>query len=338
MSAAPPRDDATANPPESFVQGQMQLVEEPPFEDPAALRATWGEGFGVADEVGRLRRVLVRPPGEEFAAMRAEDWDERVGALYDPGRYFWGDRTPPDRERLAAQHAGLVAALEAEGIEVVKAPALPERHSKAIYIRDPLVMLPCGAVVGRLAAQMRRGEEPHVTRMLAELGVPILRTIVGRGTLEGGSIMRLRPDVVALGTSIRCNAEGAAQLAETLGALGGELVTVPLGGYSIHIDGHLALVDVDKALVHAPGLPYELLQRLKALGYELLHIDAHEGWAINLLTLRPGRVLMSDECPRTAELLERRGVEVVPLAYDEVHKNGGGIHCSTHELWREPAS
>jgi N-dimethylarginine dimethylaminohydrolase len=199
-------------------------------------------------------------------------------------------------------------------------------------------MLGCGAVVGRLAAEMRRGEEAHVTRMLAELGVPILRTIVGRGTIEGGSVMRLRPGLLALGTSIRCNAEGAAQLAETLGALGGELVSVPLGGYSIHIDGHLALVDVDKALVHAPGLPHWFLMRLKALGYELLHVDAQEGWAVNLLTLRPGRVLMSDACPRTAELLERRGVEVVPLAYDEIHKNGGGIHCSTHELWREPAA
>jgi N-dimethylarginine dimethylaminohydrolase len=48
-------------------------------------------------------------------------------------------------------------------------------------------------------------------------------------------------------------------------------------------------------------------------------------------------VLIAADCPRTSERLERRGVEVVPIAYNEVHPNGGGIHCSTMELLREPA-
>jgi N-dimethylarginine dimethylaminohydrolase len=41
---------------------------------------------------------------------------------------------------------------------------------------------------------------------------------------------------------------------------------------------------------------------------------------------------------RTRELLESRGVEVVTTPYDEVQKGGGGIHCSTMELVREPAA
>jgi len=51
----------------------------------------------------------------------------------------------------------------------------------------------------------------------------------------------------------------------------------------------------------------------------------------------PNRLKLRADCPRTAERLERRGMEIVPIAYDEVHPNGGGIHCSTMELLREPA-
>ena len=47
---------------------------------------------------------------------------------------------------------------------------------------------------------------------------------------------------------------------------------------------------------------------------------------------------MAEGSPRTAERLARAGVEVVTVPYDEIHKNGGGVHCSTMELVREPAA
>jgi len=330
--------DHSGTPPDRYVQGRMRLLAEPPFEDPRELRATWGREWGAWDEVGPLREVLVREPGEEFRQIAADSWDEASQALVDEARWFWSDRRAPDLDRLREQHRGLVAALEAEGVVVRRAEALPAGFSKAVYVRDPIVALPGGAIVGRMAARMRRGEEPHASRLLAELGVPILRTIAGTGIVEGGTVMKLRPDVYAFGTSIRCNEEGARQLAEVVRPRGVELLRVPLGGYTIHLDERLALVDVDKALVDAPGLPHWFLARLRELGYRLLHADPAEGWAVNLLTLRPGRVLISDQCPRTAALLERHGVEAVPVAYDEIHRNGGGIHCSTNELLRERAA
>ena len=58
---------------------------------------------------------------------------------------------------------------------------------------------------------------------------------------------------------------------------------------------------------------------------------------MNCLAVSPGRVVLADDCPRTIERLERRGVEVIAIPYDEIHHNGGGIHCSTMELLREPA-
>jgi arginine deiminase len=70
------------------------------------------------------------------------------------------------------------------------------------------------------------------------------------------------------------------------------------------------------------------------MGIELLWPHPDEEWAVNCLVVRPGRVIMSDSSPRTQRLLERNGVEVVSVAYDEVQKFSGGVHCSTMELIR----
>ena len=48
-------------------------------------------------------------------------------------------------------------------------------------------MVKGGAIVCRMGARIRRGEELAVTRTLAEIGVPILRTVSGTALMEGGS-------------------------------------------------------------------------------------------------------------------------------------------------------
>ena len=316
-------------------QTRMAAAAEPPFHD--EVEAVWGRPWGAADEVGRLRAVLVRPPGPALDRIRADAYDAELGALVDPeGGWYWTRREPPDTHRAAAQHAGLVAALHAEGVEVIAAPPLPDRFTKAMYVRDPLVTVPGGAVIGRMGVRMRRGEEADVTRAVAAAGMPILATLTGTATLEGGSFVKLRPGLAALGTSIRCNAEGARQLREVLARIGWQLVEVPLPGYTIHLDLHLAMLDADLALVDAPGLPYEFLTQLGDLGIEAIHAAPGEDWGLNLLALAPRRVLMADGSPRSAERLAVAGVEVLTVPYDELHCNGGGVHCSTMELVREP--
>jgi N-dimethylarginine dimethylaminohydrolase len=314
----------------------MEGAAKPPFHE--ELADVWGAPFGAVDEVGVLRRVMVRTPGDELKAIRGDGWNEELGALVDPhGQWYWTDRHPPDLARVASQHQGLVSALQAEGVEVVLVEPLGAPFVKSIYTRDPSITVPGGAIVGRMGVRRRRGEEPHVTRALAAAGMPILGTITGTGTLEGGSFVKLRPGLAALGTSIRCNEEGFRQLRVLLELIGVELIRVPIAGYSIHIDLHLAMVDVDRALIDPAGLPYDFLVKLRELGIETIEVAPGEEWGINLLCLRPGRVLMAEGSPRTAELLSRAGVEVVTIPYDEIHKNGGGVHCSTIELVRDPA-
>jgi N-dimethylarginine dimethylaminohydrolase len=313
----------------------MESAAEPPFHD--ELTAVWGAEWGAWDEVGPLRRVLVRPPSS-LELVSGDAWDEEAQALVDPeGQWYWTDRRPPDLEKVAAQHDGLVRTLQAEGVEVVAAPPMGNGFVKSVYVRDPLVTVPGGAIIGRMAVRMRRGEEPDITRVVAAEGLPILATLTGTATMEGGSFVKIAPGVAAFGTSIRCNDEAANQLRSVLARIGWELLVVPLPGYTIHLDLHLAMVDTHRAIVDVAGLPFWFLEELKARGIEAIHPDPSEAWALNALCLRPGRVLMAEGSPRTVERLEAAGVEVVTVPYDEIHKNGGGVHCSTMELIREPA-
>lgn len=321
---------------ENLVQTRMATAAEPSFHD--ALADVWGRRWGASDEVGALRTALVRPPSPGLARVRADAWDEAAGALVDPeGRWYWTDRVPPDLARLAEQHAGLVAALREEGVEVVVAPAMPDAFTKSVYVRDPIVTVPGGAIVGRMAVLMRRGEEADLTRVVAGAGMAVLATMTGTATLEGGSFVKLRDGVAAFGTSIRCNEEAADALRAVLARIGWELVVVPLPGWTIHLDMHLGMLDRDLALVDVAGLPYTFLNRLEAMGIGLVHAEPGETWGLNLLALGPRRVLMAEGSPVTEARLRDAGVAVRTIPYDEIHRNGGGIHCSTMELVRDPA-
>lgn len=308
----------------------------PPFEDPAELEATWGRRWGAANEVGRLRTVLMRRPSIGLADIRADAYSDELDALVDPNlRWYWtGDRLP-DLDRVHAEYDAFVATLRANDVEVLFADDLPRTYTKSIYTRDPLVTIPGGAIIGRLAPRVRRGEESSVSAAVASAGMPILGTITGAGLVEGGTFQKVRPDLAFFGTSVRCNPAGYEQLRDMLAPRGIRLERVSLPGYLIHLDMCAAMIDDDLALVNPRLAPYDYMSALWELGIETVDVDPREEWASNLLVLDRRRVIMPDHLPYTAERLAARGVEVLPVSYREILKNGGGLHCSTMELQRE---
>ncbi len=313
--------------------------DEPAFETASELLATWGRKWGAADEVSRLRTVLVRRPSrilEEVQQIGEASWNTEIGAYLDPERrWYWAGRDFPDLALLHAEHDKLAATLEAHDVEVVYAPDL-ERHSKGVFTRDPLVTVPGGAVIGRLAPRMRRGEEQSITQTVAATGLPILGTITGTGLVEGGSFVKVRPELAFFGTSVRCNPEGHRQLERLLGDRGITVERYQLPGFQIHLDLCMAMIDDDLAVVNSRIAPYDLLDRLWKLGIETVDVPLDEAWGCNLLTLDRRKIIFPSHLPRTAQLLaDKHDVEVIPLDYREINKNGGGIHCSTMELQRD---
>jgi N-dimethylarginine dimethylaminohydrolase len=177
-----------------------------------------------------------------------------------------------------------------------------------------------------------------VTWTLAKLGMPILRTIHGTGILEGGSFAFINPRTAVVGLSSRVNEEGVRQLEEVLKVQGIELLRVHLTGYRLHIDGAFVMVDVDTAIINPTQLPFWFLQKLEEMKIRTIEV-CHEDpvWTINCLAVRPGRVLMADQVSgRTLEKLDKAGVSIRLVPFDKVYLGGGGIHCSTGPLVRDP--
>ena len=168
--------------------------------------------------------------------------------------------------------------------------------------------------------------------------MPILRTIHSDGLMEGGSFAWINSKTAVVGRSIRVNEEGARQLEEVLRTRGVELLRVDLFGYDIHIDGSFVMIDVDTALVRAEGLPFWFLEKLKSLGIRTLETTPEdESWIVNCLAVRPGRILMPEGASNeTLDRVAKLNIEVVVLPYDRLSLTGGGLHCSTCPLSRDP--
>ena len=328
---------------EHVYQKTIQLFgssPEPAFEDPSRLTKDWGQAWSVDNDVGRIRSILVHRPGPELDMVDPAKRIEEIGSYGDLEKgWYWQSDTVPDMDKLRAQHDSMVEVFRREGIEVhyLDGQGQTDGMLKAVYTRDSALMVKGGAIVCRMAPRIRQGEEMVVTRTLAKLGVPILRTIHSTGMLEGGSFAWINPKTAVVGRSIRINNEAIEQLDDVLKRQGVELLVVDLNGYTIHIDGSFVMVDKDLALVDATQLPYWFLEKLRELGVDTVEITPlDDTWIINGLAIAPGRYLMGNGASnRTLDLLQRKGVEVIPLDFDLVQLNGGGIHCSTMPLIRD---
>jgi N-dimethylarginine dimethylaminohydrolase len=303
-------------------------LPEPPFESPEMQQFVWGRRWGCTTDVGTLRAVLVHRPGAEILTVDPTKFIPEIGAWGDVEQgWYWRGPEPP-----------LVKALRDEEVEVVFLGQSAPGRTKSCSPRDSVIAVDGGAIVCRLGARIRRGEELPITRTLARIGMPILRTLHGTAILEGGSFVWLNAKTAVVGLGTRANAEGARQVEEVLRTQAVELLRVQLPGYRQHLDGLLVMLDVDTALVNPTLVPYALIEKLAELKIRTieLHPDDHP-FTINCLAVRPGRVLMSETSSHTLDRLAKEGIEVVSIPFDAVYRGGGGIHCSTAPLVRDPA-
>jgi len=310
----------------------------PAFEHPDQQRTVWGRHWGCNSDVGKLRVVLMHRPGDELKIVDPAKRIEHLGAYGDEETgWYWRGREIPDLATQQAQHDALVAALREEGVEVVFLDRCAPQRMKSIYTRDQVIAVDGGAIVCRMGARIRRGEEAPATETLARLGMPILRTVHGTGIMEGGSFAFINPRTAVVGLSSRVNEDAARQVEEVLRVQGVELLRVHLTGYRLHIDGAFVMVDVATAIINPVQLPFWFLEKLKEMKINCIEVHPDDpAWTVNCLAVAPGRVLMADKVsPRTADALDNAGISVRIVPYDAVYQGGGGIHCSTAPLVRD---
>lgn len=313
-------------------------VPEPRFETPEEQTEVWGRPWGCTNDVGKLRAVLMHRPGGELSVVKDKPIPE-IGGFGDPETgWYWMGRTLPDLPAMQAAHDQLASILRAEGVDVIYVGEAAPGRMKQVYTRDSVVGVKGGAIVTRLARKVRRGEELPVTRALAKAGCPILATLHGGAVFEGGGFAHIDEKTAVCSVSVACNPEGVRQIEATMNSLGVELIKVPMPGYRIHIDGAFVMIDVDTAIVNINELPYFFIEELQRRKIRMIELPPNDNaFSLNCLAVAPGRVVMhTSRTPRLADALDRAGVTILSLDYDCVELGGGGIHCSTAPLARDP--
>jgi dimethylargininase len=279
---------------------------------------------GGQSAVAPLRRALVRPPHlEDLGGWREYGWTAE-----------------PDPAAMVREHQAFREELAAAGTDVVIGETPVPGDPDAPYACDPVLMTDRGALILRPGKAGRRGESQALREDLEAAGVPMAGVMEAPATAEGGDLLWLDRETLAVGRSYRTNDDGADWLRKSLP----EVQVLPFDlphlrgpGDLLHLLSMISLLDEDLAVVHLPLLPARLVELLTERGVEMVEVPEEEfgSHGPNVLALGPRRALMLEGNPETRRRLETAGVEVRTYPADELAaKGGGGPTCLTVPILR----
>ena len=286
----------------------------------------------MQSEVGAIQRLVLKGPRESYQSSG------RIETQWRDLHY----EGPPDFERAVAEHDDFAALLEAFGIEVLSLPAAPDTGLDAIYVRDAAIVCDKGAILCNMGKGARKGEPSALGVGLKGLDVPILGSITGAASIEGGDVAWIDERTLAVGRGYRTNEEGIKQLHALLGDAIDELIVVPLPHWRgptdvFHLMSILSPIDNDLALVYSPLMPVPFREALIERGIELVEVPDAEflTMGINVLAVAPRVCVMLEGNPETKARLESSGARVFEFVGEEICvKGAGGPTCLTRPLER----
>ena len=283
-------------------------------------------------ETNPIRSLLLKHPRE--AGLGRENIRNQWKAL--------GYTDEPDFAKAVAEYDRFVDILRGFVTDVHFLPADARTGLDSIYVRDAACVAGRGVILCRMGKPLRAGEPGAVSDFCARAGWPVIGAIREPGTLEGGDVAWLDDKTAAIGHGYRTNAEGIRQFRDLVAGDGCEVIEVPLPhwdgpGDVLHLMSMLSPVAEEKLLVYSRLLPVPFRKRLLEMGFALLDVPDEEyaTMATNVLAVAPGKCIALEGNPRTAEVLNKAGIEVRTYEGTEISRKGaGGPTCLTRPLLR----
>jgi dimethylargininase len=231
------------------------------------------------------------------------------------GIVTYGDRAQVDASLAARQHAAYVEAVEAAGWQIREVPPAEDLPDSA-FVEDTVVV--CGdlAVLTRPGAPERRAEVAGTEEAVRALGLEIAR-IEEPGTLDGGDVLSVGTTLYA-GRGGRTNAEGIRQLRRLVAPRGFAVVPVPLHRV-LHLKSAVTALPDGTVVAADPTL-------LDSSPFAALRVVPEEGGS-HVILLGGGTLLMAASAPRSAELFDDWGFDVIVVDIGEFEKMEGCVTC-----------
>jgi len=224
----------------------------------------------------------------------------------------------PSFERVAKEHVAYVSALRVVGLVVDVLPPL-EDFPDSVFVEDPALVLPEGAILLRPGAPSRVGEREEIRYALKRHFHRVLE-LQDDEYVDGGDVL-VTPAVIFIGLSKRTNRAGAEALRARLRELGREARIAETPPAILHFKTASSLLSEDTVLVTKAMADSGVFAGLRTL----LTPDGEDA-AAN--ALRVNDVVFVGDCyPRTLELIRSEGLNVVALPVSEIAKLDAGLSC-----------
>jgi N-dimethylarginine dimethylaminohydrolase len=282
-------------------------------------------------EYDQLESVVVKHARDAFV-------DEKtIGAQWQALNYT----APPDLPRAIDEHDRFLDILRSTGANVQLLPRDQATTLDSIYVRDASIVSKTGLILCSMGKVERATEPAAQQRALHGGSVAISGTITPPGRLEGGDLIWIDDQTLAVGRGYRTNVEGIRQLRALVGAKV-DVIEVPLPhwrgpGDVMHLMSLISPLDHDLAVVYSRLLPVPFREWLLERGMTLVEVPDEEfdTMGTNVLALGPRRGLMLAGNPLTRRAIEKSRCEVLEYEGAEISvKGAGGPTCLTRPIRR----
>jgi len=285
-----------------------------------------GSAWSIDSEIGVLREVLMCSP-EHFTWLPT--CETAVSSL-DAGLSF-------EHHRAMDQHQQLSDRISESGAMIYwldTVASLPD----LCWTRDSSHMTPWGALITHLSEPVRDGEHREIEDFYQDAGHTVWHSIDG-GNVEGGDLHFISPGLAVFGYSgLRSTREGVAQLADWAEREGWETRLQPVDPKFVHLDVVFCMAAEGLAVVCEEALGPDFTGWLGSRGIRSIDVSADEAMKLgcNLLSLGNERVIVPEHCTSVRDRLSAEGLEVITAELDMFTLGGGGVHCLTQPLKRDP--
>lgn len=351
----------------------------------SALRTCGAEVVYLEDmmtEVLSLHPELVRPflyQWLEEGNIRTRRWQDKLFD-YLTERFQGKELVEKTMEGITLKEMGGASNYSLEDMIAPPDDLIVAPMPNLYFTRDPFASVGNGVFINRMHYPTRRRETIYASYIFNyhpdyRGNVPRYYDRNNHASIEGGDILNLSEETLAIGISERTSPDAIETAAKNLFSSKESRIRrilafdIPNSRAFMHLDTVFTQVDVNKYTVH-PGIlgpltVYEItkgkdgelkIQRIDSKLEKILEkytgvpdvqlircggddmiTAAREQWndGSNTLCVAPGKIIVYQRNEVTNEILRAEGLEVIEIPSAELSRGRGGPRCMSMPLWRE---
>lgn len=289
--------------------------------------------YGCQSMYKSIKTIMLKKPTEAFISQ------ENIASSWETYNYI----REPKYKNVLQEYEVFENIIKDHVEKILYLPKSDSVGLDSIYTHDSVKITKEGAIFFNTGKVLRQKEGKEVEALFKENGIPTLGYITAPGKMEGGDVVWIDDETVAIGLGYRTNLEGLRQFKALTKGFIKNVITVQMPHANgeaecLHLMSVISIVDKDLAVVYSKFMPILFRNWLLDHGYTLVEVDDQEydNLGSNVLALGPRLCLLMKGNPKIEANLKKQGCIVLTYPGDDVSFLGtGGPTCLTCPIERD---